>query len=125
VISATEKPGKMLSKGEKIDLVVSKGVAPITVPNVEGLTFVGAYATLVKRGFRIGKDEVFDDDVPKGKVFSQYPKSTELKPTNPLTIVRASKGEEKKEDTKDDKKDKKKDDKSDEDKKDSDKDKKV
>src|SRR5699024_1009986 len=29
VISASEKPGKKLSKGEKIDLVVPKGVAPI------------------------------------------------------------------------------------------------
>lgn len=124
VISASEKPGKKLSKGEKIDLVVSKGVAPIPVPNVEGLTFDAAYATLAKRGFRVGKDEVFDDDVPKGKVVSQYPKSTESKPANSLIIVRVSKGEEKKEDSKDDKKDKKKDDKSDDDKKDSDKDKK-
>src|SRR5699024_8365071 len=124
VISASEEPGKKLSKGEKIDLVVSKGVAPIPVPNVEGLTFDAAYATLAKRGFRVGKDEVFDDDVPKGKVVSQYPKSTESKPANSLIIVRVSKGEEKKEDSKDDKKDEKKDDKSDDDKKDSDKDKK-
>src|SRR5699024_9029372 len=87
------------------------------------LTFDAAYATLAKRGFRVGKDEVFDDDVPKGKVVSQYPKSTESKPANSLIIVRVSKGEEKKEDSKDDKKDKKKDDKSDDDKKDSDKDK--
>ena len=128
VISASQKPGTKLSKGEKINLVVSKGVAPIPVPNVEGLTFDAAYATLAKRGFRVGKDEVFSDDVPKGKVVSQFPKSTEAKPANSLIIVRVSKGKEKKEDSekKDDKKDEKKDDsedkKSDE-KKDEDKDK--
>ena len=128
VISASQKPGTKLSKGEKINLVVSKGVAPIPVPNVEGLTFDAAYATLAKRGFRVGKDEVFSDDVPKGKVVSQFPKSTESKPANSLIIVRVSKGKEKKEDSekKDDKKDEKKDDsedkKSDE-KKDEDKDK--
>lgn len=118
VISASQKPGKKLSKGEKIDLVVSKGVAPIPVPNVEGLTFEAAYATLAKRGFRVGKDEVFSDDVPKGKVVSQFPKSTESKPANSLIIVRVSKGKEKKEDSE------KKDDKKDEKKKDDDKDKK-
>ena len=129
VISASQKPGKKLSKGEKIDLVVSKGVAPIPVPNVEGLTFDAAYATLAKRGFRVGKDEVFSDDVPKGKVVSQFPKSTEAKPANSLIIVRVSKGKEKKEasDSKDDKKDEKKkddsEDKKSDDKKDEDKDK--
>ncbi|MCU4296325.1 serine/threonine protein kinase [Brevibacterium permense] len=123
VISASQKAGTKLSKGEKINLVVSKGVAPIPVPNVEGLTFDAAYATLAKRGFRVGKDEVFSDDVPKGKVVSQFPKSTEAKPANSLIIVRVSKGEEKKEDSdsKDDKKDEKdssKDKKPDDDKKD-------
>jgi len=127
VISASQKAGTKLSKGEKIDLVVSKGVAPIPVPNVEGLTFDAAYATLAKRGFRVGKDEVFSDDVPKGKVVSQFPKSTEAKPANSLIIVRVSKGKEKKEDSdsKDDKKDEKDDskDKKSDDKKDDNKDK--
>lgn len=127
VISASQKAGTKLSKGEKIDLVVSKGVEPIPVPNVEGLTFDAAYATLAKRGFRVGKDEVFSDDVPKGKVVSQFPKSTEAKPANSLIIVRVSKGKEKKEDSdsKDDKKDEKSDskDKKSDDKKDDDKDK--
>ena len=124
VISASQKPGTKLSKGEKINLVVSKGVAPIPVPNVEGLTFDAAYATLAKRGFRVGKDEVFSDDVPKGKVVSQFPKSTEAKPANSLIIVRVSKGKEKKDDSekKDEKKDDSEDKKSDE-KKDEDKDK--
>ncbi len=127
VISASQKPGKKLSKGEKIDLVVSKGVAPIPVPNVEGLTFDAAYATLAKRGFRVGKDEVFSDDVPKGKVVSQFPKSTESQPATSLIIARGSQGKdnkdhsEKKDDKKDEKKkdddkDKKSDDKKDEDK---------
>lgn len=119
VISASEKSGEKLSQDSKIDLVVSKGVKPIPVPNVEGLTFDAAYATLAKRGFRVGKDEVFSDDVKKGKVVSQWPRSTEAKPVNSLIIVRVSKGEEKKDESKDDKKDeKKKDDKKKDDSKD-------
>lgn len=108
VISASKKAGEDLSKGTKVDLVVSKGVKPTPVPNVEGLTFDAAYATLAKRGFRVGKDEVFSDDVPKGKVVSQWPKSSESKPYDSLIIVRVSKGKEKKEESKDDKKDEKK-----------------
>src|SRR5699024_671207 len=96
----------------------------IPVPNVEGLTFDAAYATFATPGFRVGKDEVFDDDVPKRTVVSQYPKSTASKPANSLIIVRASKGEEKKEDSKDDKRDGKKEHKSDDHKQDSDQDKK-
>lgn len=108
VISASKKSGEDLSKGTKVDLVVSKGVKPTPVPNVEGLTFDAAYATLAKRGFRVGKDEVFSDDVPKGKIVSQWPKSSEAKPVDSLIIVRVSKGKEKKEESKDDKKDEKK-----------------
>ena len=108
VISASKKSGEDLSKGTKVDLVVSKGVKPTPVPNVEGLTFDAAYATLAKRGFRVGKDEVFSDDVPKGKIVSQWPKSSEAKPVDSLIIVRVSKGKEKKEESKDEKKDEKK-----------------
>ena len=118
VISASKKTGEKLSQGSKVDLVVSKGVKPIAVPKVEGLTFDAAYATLAKRGFRVGKDEVFSDDVPKGKVVSQWPKSSESKPYDSLIIVRVSKGKEKKDEPKDEKKDDKKDEKkSDDDKK--------
>ncbi|TSI13637.1 protein kinase domain-containing protein [Brevibacterium aurantiacum] len=122
VIKASKKPGEDLSKGTEVDLVVSKGVEPTPVPNVEGLTFEAAYATLAKRGFRVGKDEVFSDDIPKGKVVSQWPKSSEAKPYDSLIIVRVSKGKEKKEESKDDKKDEKKDEKKKDDAKDSKKD---
>lgn len=120
VISASKKSGEELSKDTKVDLVVSKGVKPTPVPNVEGLTFDAAYATLAKRGFRVGKDEVFSDDVPKGKVVSQWPKSSEAKPYDSLIIVRISKGKEKKDESKDDKKDEKKKDESKDSKKDKD-----
>ncbi len=108
VISASKKPEEQLSGGEKVDLVVSKGPAPIPVPDVEGLSYEAAYATLAKRGFRVGKEEVFSDTVPKGDVVFQWPKSTEAKPYDSLVIVRVSKGKEKKDEPKDDKKDEKK-----------------
>ncbi|MEW1986842.1 PASTA domain-containing protein [Brevibacterium casei] len=112
VISASEKEGEELVHDAKVDLVVSKGDAPVEVPDVEGLTYDAAFATLTKRGFRVGKEEVFSDTVPKGKVVFQWPKSTEAKPYNSLVIVRVSKGKEEKKDDKpkDDKpKDEKKD----------------
>ncbi|GAA1842355.1 Stk1 family PASTA domain-containing Ser/Thr kinase [Brevibacterium marinum] len=121
VISASKKSGEELSKDSEVDLVVSRGEKPIPVPNVEGLTFDAAYATLAKRGFRVGKDEVFSDDVPKGKIVSQWPTSSKSKPDNSLIIVRVSKGEEKKDEDNDDKKDEKKKDDGKDSKKDEDK----
>ncbi|EKU45926.1 PASTA domain-containing protein [Brevibacterium casei] len=100
VISASEKEGEELVHDAKVDLVVSKGDAPVEVPDVEGLTYDAAFATLTKRGFRVGKEEVFSDTVPKGKVVFQWPKSTEAKPYNSLVIVRVSKGKEEKKDDK-------------------------
>ncbi|GAA3841320.1 Stk1 family PASTA domain-containing Ser/Thr kinase [Brevibacterium ammoniilyticum] len=94
VISASKKEGEQLVHDEKVDLVVSKGDAPIAVPKVEGLSYDAAFATLTKRGFRVGKEEVFSDTVPKGDVVFQWPKSTEAKPYNSLVIVRVSKGKE-------------------------------
>src|SRR5699024_7419428 len=111
VISASEKPGKKLSKGEKIDLVVSKGVAPSPVCHCEGQTLGAAYASLAERGFRVGKHDDFVYDPPKRKLLSHSPQSTETKASKSRIIVRVSKGEEKKEDSKVDKKDKKKNDK--------------
>ena len=98
VISASKKEGEQLVHDEKVDLVVSKGDAPIAVPKVEGLSYDAAFATLTKRGFRVGKEEVFSDTVPKGDVVFQWPKSTEAKPYNSLVIVRVSKGKEPKDD---------------------------
>ncbi|GAA1626514.1 MULTISPECIES: PASTA domain-containing protein [Brevibacterium] len=96
VISASEDQGKELTHDTAVDLVVSKGPEPIAVPNVEGLSYDAAFATLTKRGFRVGKEEVFSDTVPKGDVVFQWPKSTEAKPYNSLVIVRVSKGKEEK-----------------------------
>ncbi|WP_137826474.1 PASTA domain-containing protein [Brevibacterium sp. 2SA] len=96
VISASEDQGKELMHDTAVDLVVSKGPEPIAVPNVEGLSYDAAFATLTKRGFRVGKEEVFSDTVPKGDVVFQWPKSTEAKPYNSLVIVRVSKGKEEK-----------------------------
>ena len=114
VISASKKEGEELVHDEKVDLVVSKGDAPVEVPNVEGLTYDAAFATLTKRGFRVGKEEVFSDTVPKGKVVFQWPKSSEAKPYNSLVIVRVSKGKEEKKDEDKPKDEKPKDEKKDE-----------
>lgn len=96
VISASEDQGKELTHDTAVDLIVSKGPEPIAVPNVEGLSYDAAFATLTKRGFRVGREEVFSDTVPKGDVVFQWPKSTEAKPYNSLVIVRVSKGKEEK-----------------------------
>lgn len=114
VISASKKEGEELVHDAKVDLVVSKGDAPVEVPNVEGLTYDAAFATLTKRGFRVGKEEVFSDTVPKGKVVFQWPKSSEAKPYNSLVIVRISKGKEEKKDEDKPKDEKPKDEKKDE-----------
>jgi eukaryotic-like serine/threonine-protein kinase len=75
VISASKKPGATLKRDTKIDLVVSKGPAPIPVTNYVGKRFDTADAALRKAGFTVVTGQRHSDEVAKGLVLAQDPKS--------------------------------------------------
>ncbi|GAA4285256.1 Stk1 family PASTA domain-containing Ser/Thr kinase [Brevibacterium daeguense] len=114
VISQSVGPGDQVTKGTAVDIVVSKGVAPVTVPIVTGLEYDTAFGKLTRLGFLVAKEEVFDDSVEKGRVVSQYPRGKAETSPGELVILKVSKGKEPAQ--ADDKKDAKADDKKDEDK---------
>lgn len=59
-----------------VTLTVSGGPAPVTVPDVTGVTEDEAKASLESVGLRMDRSESrYDDTVPKGSVISQSPKA--------------------------------------------------
>jgi serine/threonine-protein kinase len=76
VISSSPKAGTEVRAETVIDLVVSKGLPPVEVPNVVGSTFDAASAELAGLGLQIRKvDERYRDGTTAGEVLSQSPAS--------------------------------------------------
>lgn len=116
VIEQSRKPGDKVERSESVNITVSKGEEPISVPNVKGLEFKSAYHKMLKLGFRVGTDEKYHDTVPKGRVISQHPAPGTPKHPGDFILLRISKGKKPADDKKsgDKKKDEpKKDDKKD------------
>ena len=75
VISASQKQGTELRRDTAIDLVVSKGRQPITIPSVVGKPIADATAALQKLGFTVSVSSAHSSTVPEGQVISQNPDS--------------------------------------------------
>ncbi|WP_079063362.1 Stk1 family PASTA domain-containing Ser/Thr kinase [Peterkaempfera griseoplana] len=75
VISARPSVGSRLARETPVSLVVSKGPAPLPVPQVVGEPVDEAQQDLTDQGFavRISPDQVFSDTVEAGSVASQNP----------------------------------------------------
>ncbi|MFI5933328.1 Stk1 family PASTA domain-containing Ser/Thr kinase [Actinoplanes sp. NPDC051494] len=85
VISSDPKAGESLKPGETVTIVVSKGKAPISVPDVKGKSIDEARAQLQGLGLRV-LEERQDSDEPANSILSQSPdpgtgveKDTEIK----------------------------------------------
>lgn len=107
VIHQSHKPGEKVERSEPVNITVSKGEEPISVPNVKGLEFKSAYHKMLRLGFRVGTDERYHDTVPKGRVISQHPAPGTPKHPGDFILLRISKGKKPAEDKKpqEDKKD--------------------
>ena len=75
VLSSTPGKGQLLAPGSVVDLVVSKGPAPVDIPDVVGKSKDDAVAALTKLGLKTQVNEVFDDNTPKDQVMDQSPRS--------------------------------------------------
>ncbi len=100
VIHQSQKPGKKVERSEPVNITVSKGEEPISVPNVKGLEFKSAYHKMLRLGFRVGTDEQYHDTVPKGRVISQHPAPGTPKYPDDFILLRISKGKKPAEDKK-------------------------
>jgi serine/threonine-protein kinase len=93
VISAQPKAGTSVSVGTKIDLVVSKGLPPVSVPNLRGDSFDTAKSQLKELGLKLSQgDQEYNNKVPAGAIISQDPASGALVPPGSTVSVVVSLG---------------------------------
>ncbi len=75
VIGPRPAPGTVLTVGAPVTLVISKGPAPITVPDVRGLRQADAVAALARAGLTAQVRRQFDGQVPGGRAIGTDPKA--------------------------------------------------
>ena len=89
VISQTPEAGAEVEPGTTIELVVSLGKAPVTVPDLSGMSIEEAESALEEEGLVLGDiDEVHSEDIPEGAILSQEPQSgTEVAADSTVDVV--------------------------------------
>lgn len=92
VIAQADDAGAKLRKGAAVDLTVSKGEAPVEIPNVKGYGYKTAFGKLIGAGFRVARQDVYSDSVAKGSVVSQYPGAGAERKKDALVFLKVSKG---------------------------------
>jgi serine/threonine-protein kinase len=96
VISVQPNPGTKLvpdAPNAKLTLVVSKGHAPVEVPDLRGASFEDAKAELEDRNFTVPDPVLdFDNEVEEGRVIGTEPGAGTQAPFGSQVIVHVSKG---------------------------------
>jgi beta-lactam-binding protein with PASTA domain len=92
VIEQRPDPGIDLEVGKRVTITVSRGKAPVLVPNVTGVTEEQAKALLDGAGLGVSVTEQFSGDVPAGNVMSQNPPAEETVPAESTITIVVSKG---------------------------------
>ena len=86
IISQSPLAGDSVPPGTAVDLVVSKGVQIVTVPDVGGLSGTDAFTALSNAGLGLGTvTEAFSATIALGRVISQSPLAGDSVP--PATVV--------------------------------------
>ena len=75
VLSASKKPGTSLKRNAPVDLVISKGPAPIRIEDYVGRRVTAAERSFRKSGFAVVIRTAHSDGVAKGLVLKQEPAS--------------------------------------------------
>lgn len=87
IIDQSVPPKERIPQGSAVQVVVSKGPAPVPVPKVVGDTREAA-ETVLGANWVVNVEEEYSDDVERGRVISQTPDpKTELQPGETVTIV--------------------------------------
>lgn len=73
IVSVSPSAGQTVSTGSAVTVHTSKGAAPVTVPDVEGLSQAQATSQLEKLGLKVTTSEQFSDKAAKGDAFGTDP----------------------------------------------------
>ncbi|UGY92596.1 Stk1 family PASTA domain-containing Ser/Thr kinase [Streptomyces gobiensis] len=90
VCETDPKAGTQAKRDDTITLIMSKGPAPIEVPDVEGKSFDSAKSELEGAGFNVKKKSVTSSTEPEGTVTNQDPRGgskAQRKSTVTLSVV--------------------------------------
>ncbi|MER2622694.1 MAG: PASTA domain-containing protein, partial [Accumulibacter sp.] len=92
VISQSPTAGASITPGSAVDLVVSSGPVPVTVPNVVGMTQSAATSTITEAGLTVGQIiQQVSETVPVGTVIRQNPVAgTSVQPGSAVDLVISS-----------------------------------
>ncbi|MEV0288124.1 Stk1 family PASTA domain-containing Ser/Thr kinase [Kribbella sp. NPDC050820] len=91
VIAFSPKFDTVVKPGTAVNLAISKGKRPITVPDTTGKSYRDASRELRRLGFVIGRTDQYDEKVAEGKVISQSPSTGTLFAKDKVQLV-VSKG---------------------------------
>jgi serine/threonine-protein kinase len=75
VVGLRPAPGTVLTVGAPVTVVISKGPAPITVPNVRGMRQADAVAALNRTGLTVQVRRQFDGQIAGGRAIGTDPKA--------------------------------------------------
>ena len=92
VVTTDPKPSSMLKRDQPVDLVISKGPAPVKLPDLTGKTLAVASAALTKLGMKVTSTEDYSKTVAKGAVISSNPKAGTAVPKGTPVALVVSKG---------------------------------
>lgn len=73
ILSSNPEAGRIAQPGDTVDVVVSKGPAPVPVPSVTGLTLDAADSALRDAGFTTSSATEYSDSVDSGAVVRTEP----------------------------------------------------
>jgi len=89
--------GEQVEKNTTVRVIISKGVAPVMIPNVVGMDEATAKSNLINSGFACSDANVtyaYSDSVEKGKVISQSPTASSSGTKGATVSITVSKGQE-------------------------------
>jgi eukaryotic-like serine/threonine-protein kinase len=89
VLSASKKPGTSLKRDAIVDLVISRGPAPIRIRNYVGQWASGAERALRRSEFTVVIKTAHTDEVAKGLVMKQDPASGQGRKGDTITLTKS------------------------------------
>lgn len=92
IISQSPKPGAKMAKGGSVDIVVSKGIESVGVPDVVNNTVDAATSILENAGFKVNRFDDFSDTIAKDHVIKQSPDAGDKAKKGSTVTITVSKG---------------------------------
>ncbi|MDE5862727.1 MAG: Stk1 family PASTA domain-containing Ser/Thr kinase [Lachnospiraceae bacterium] len=94
VISQSIDDDTVLQEGDRVKLIISKGIEEINVPDVVGKSLEEAKSLLTAAGFVVDEREEYDEEIEKDTIISQTPDGNTTAAKGSTVTIVISKGEE-------------------------------